>query len=292
MGEAWKTLRQGYAIAALVVSAMLMAQAGLAASPKLPATAPVPTDAPANPPETATDGPQSVPVPMSRPDLPASTDVEPTIAKPRPAQSETFGPPAPPKAPPAAQSQPKPPPVNEQEERLCRDDLRKLGVEFEPHEPLADPVAGCFVVNPVTLKSLGKTIKLSPEAVLNCDMARATARFMQDVAAPAVKASFGVELTSISHASAYVCRPRHGTTKLSEHGLGNAIDIASFGLADGRRIDVKAEAEEKAAAFLGAIRKAACGPFKTVLGPGSDADHNLHFHFDLGKRRNGSTFCQ
>jgi hypothetical protein len=40
------------------------------------------------------------------------------------------------------------------------------------------------------------------------------------------------------------------------------------------------------------VRKAACGPFKTVLGPGSDADHALHFHFDLAPRRHGGTFCQ
>ena len=31
---------------------------------------------------------------------------------------------------------------------------------------------------------------------------------------------------------------------------------------------------------------------ETVLGPGSDADHALHFHFDLEPRRNGGTFCQ
>ncbi|TIS79786.1 MAG: extensin family protein, partial [Mesorhizobium sp.] len=44
--------------------------------------------------------------------------------------------------------------------------------------------------------------------------------------------------------------------------------------------------------FLNAVRKAACGPFKTVLGPGSDADHSLHLHLDLAPRRNGGTFCQ
>ena len=49
----------------------------------------------------------------------------------------------------------------------------------------------CLVANPVTLKSLGKAIKLAPEAVLNCNMARATARFMQDVAGPAPKTSLG-----------------------------------------------------------------------------------------------------
>jgi hypothetical protein len=323
MGEASKTLRQGYGTAVLAVSAIFIAQASLAASPELPRTAPVPTHSPASGPQAETTGPQSAPVPTQRPDSPPSTEVKPKADESRDAQGEMFGPPAPlPKAaevpvvkremfgppaplPKAAEVPPvkremfgpptpppaTAPPVDVQEERLCRDDLRELGVDFKPHEPLADAAEGCFVVNPVTLKSLGKTIKLSPEAVLNCDMARATVRFMQDVAAPIAKANLGVELTSINHASAYVCRPRNGTLTMSEHAFGNAIDVASFGLADGTRVDVKAGAEEKQAAFLDAIRKAACGPFKTVLGPGSDADHQLHFHFDLEKRRTGATYC-
>jgi hypothetical protein len=40
------------------------------------------------------------------------------------------------------------------------------------------------------------------------------------------------------------------------------------------------------------VRKAACGPFRTVLGPGADADHSLHFHFDLEPRKSKSAFCQ
>jgi hypothetical protein len=275
---------------------MLIASACMAASPKLPATAPIPTESPLDQPETGTANPQSAPIPTSRPDLPPSAEVAPTAAERSPARQQTFGPPAPPKpAAPKAEGEDADDPEAEsatEDERLCRDDLGKLGVEFAEHEPLADPAAGCFVANPVTLKSLGKTIKLAPEAILNCDMARATARFMQDVASPAAKTWLGSDLTSINHASAYVCRPRNGTLKLSEHAFGNAIDVSSFGLADGRRIEVKAGVEAKVGAFLDTIRKAACGPFKTVLGPGSDPDHALHFHFDLAKRRSGSTFCQ
>ena len=231
---------------------------------------------------------------MPRPDLPASTDVAPKL--PSRAQrnrdfwtagttQSTTG------AHDASQSRP---PVNEQEERLCRDDLRKLGVDFEPHEPLADPVAGCFVVNPVTLKSLGKTIKLSPEAVLNCDMARATARFMQDVAAPAAKASFGVELTSIGHDSG-LCLPATPwrRTKLSEHGLGNAIDIASFGLSDGTPHRCQGRARKRSqrrSSTRSARRRAARS--RPCSARAATQITTLHFHFDLGKRRNGSTFCQ
>jgi hypothetical protein len=37
-------------------------------------------------------------------------------------------------------------------------------------------------------------------------------------------------------------------------------------------------------AFLSAVRKSACGPFTTVLGPGSDGYHSGHLHLDLAKR--------
>jgi hypothetical protein len=175
--------------------------------------------------------------------------------------------------------------------KACLDDLGKFGVEFSREAPISDP-SGCAIPNPVMLKNLGKTIKLAPGALLDCPMALAAARFMRDVAAPEAKADLGSDLVSINHASAYVCRPRHNGAKFSEHAYGNALDIAGFGLADGRQVDVRADAAEPEAKFLDALRKAACGPFKTVLGPGSDADHALHFHFDLAPRRNGSTFCQ
>ncbi|MDW6022370.1 extensin family protein [Mesorhizobium sp. BAC0120] len=175
--------------------------------------------------------------------------------------------------------------------KACLDELQKLGVEFSKETPISDP-AGCAIQNPVTLKNLGKAIKLAPPAQLDCPMALAAARFMQDTAAPEAKADLGSDLVSVNHASAYVCRPRHNEAKISEHAYGDALDIAGFGLADGRQVDVKAGAAEPEAKFLDAVRKAACGPFKTVLGPGSDADHALHFHFDLEPRRNGSTFCQ
>jgi hypothetical protein len=123
-------------------------------------------------------------------------------------------------------------------------------------------------------------------------MAEAAARFTRDVIAPAAKEVFGSELVSIKHASAYVCRPRNGTAKLSEHAYGNALDFGAFAFADGRVTNVGSTGDAEEQQFLARLREAACGPFKTVLGPGSDADHATHFHFDLQPRRAGSTWCQ
>ena len=72
--------------------------------------------------------------------------------------------------------------------------------------------------------------------------------------------------------------------KLSEHARGNAIDISAFKIEGRGWIEVGGihfGAEQR---FLKAIRASACGPFTTVLGPGSDAYHSDHFHLDLAER--------
>ncbi|WP_237684261.1 extensin family protein [Pseudaminobacter soli (ex Zhang et al. 2022)] len=176
-------------------------------------------------------------------------------------------------------------------ELACRDRLQKLGVKFASRSAEHDE-KGCSMPYPLTVQSLGPEVKLEPEAVMNCAMAESMTDFANDVINPAAQREFGAKLASISHASAYVCRPRNGSAKLSEHAFGNALDIARFNLSNGTSVDVTPTPGEREARFLGSVRKAACGPFKTVLGPGSDADHGTHFHLDLAPRKNGGTFCE
>jgi hypothetical protein len=230
-------------------------------------------------PATAQAVPVSVPVPQSRPDR----------APQAPSDREMFGPPAP-KMLPDKRSSAARPATMPIEEAACRTRLKVLGVEFEEFAPQSD-AEGCALPFPLKLRRLSRQIDIEPDAIINCATAEASARFAANVIAPAAKAEFGEDLTVVGQASAYVCRPRNGTRKLSEHAFGNALDIARFTLAKGTVVDVEPAPPEKNAKFLGVVRKAACGPFKTVLGPGSDADHALHFHFDLAPRRNGGTVC-
>jgi hypothetical protein len=201
--------------------------------------------------------------------------------------------PAEPPPPPDPRSALRPDPSGKlpPEEIACRQRLTELGVKFDNHPAEADPT-GCSVPYPVMVKSLGKNIGLKPDAEMNCATAETAARFAQNVVSPAAQQMFGETLTSITHASAYVCRPRNGTRKLSEHAFGNALDIGSFTLSGGTSISVQLHPDAKAAGFLGKVRGAACGPFKTVLGPGSNADHAGHLHLDLAPRRRGGTVCE
>jgi hypothetical protein len=117
--------------------------------------------------------------------------------------------------------------------------------------------------------------------------------FLRDTAQRKAVSILGSTLKTFVQDSAYVCRTRNGTSELSEHAYGRAIDIGAFITAAGDTITVKAAdgKDKKHDAYLAAIRTAACGPFTTVLGPGSDPDHALHLHFDLAPRK-GGPFCQ
>jgi len=239
--------------------------------------------------ESEPEPPDEVPIPTKKPDT-AEPEAQPPTVAPQP----------PPKPADAGDKTmlPDPRSADVPDEKMpavevaCRERLKTLGVEFEEHKAESNPEIGCSIPYPIVLKSLGRSIDIAPGTELNCPMAEAAARLAADGIQPAGKAEFGTDLKSISQASAFVCRPRHGNRKLSEHAFGNALDIASFTLSDGKKIEIGPSPPEKDAKFLNAVRKAACGPFKTVLGPGADADHALHFHLDLEPRRHGGTFCQ
>ena len=177
------------------------------------------------------------------------------------------------------------------EEVSCRSTLKELGVTFDELPQLAD-ASGCSVEWPVSVTALSREVKLAPAATMNCATALRAAEFVRDQIAPKASAILGSPLVSIRQDSAYVCRPRNGTSKLSEHAFGNALDIGALTLKDGRTVEVGSASRREEGEFMLAVRLAACGPFTTVLGPGSDADHAAHFHFDLASRRPGSTFCQ
>ena len=85
---------------------------------------------------------------------------------------------------------------------------------------------------------------------------------------------FGVRVVEIKQISAYSCRGMNGNSNahISEHAFGNALDIAAFTLADGRRITVKGgwRGMPEEQGFLRDVQASACQQFNTVLAPGSN----------------------
>ena len=81
---------------------------------------------------------------------------------------------------------------------------------------------------------------------------------------------------------------------MSEHAFGDALDIAGFTLADGRKISVKngwhGTPEEQG--FLHDVQLYACETFNTVLAPGYNVYHYDHIHVDLMRRASGRRPCR
>jgi hypothetical protein len=112
---------------------------------------------------------------------------------------------------------------------------------------------------------------------------------------PAAMRWFGQPVTEIKQISAYSCRGMNGQpgARISEHAFGNALDIAAFTLADGRKIVVRTawNGAPEEQGFLRDIQSAACDRFHTVLAPGSNRFHYDHIHVDLMRRSGGGSIC-
>jgi hypothetical protein len=136
---------------------------------------------------------------------------------------------------------------------------------------------------------------VSPPATLACPIVSELERWIAGAVQPAAMRWFGSPVVEIRQISAYSCRGMNGNPRasISEHAFGNALDIASFTLADGRKITVKngwrGLPEEQG--FLRDVQAAACDQFSTVLAPGSNVYHYDHIHVDLMRRRDGHRAC-
>ncbi|MFZ5671515.1 MAG: extensin family protein [Pseudomonadota bacterium] len=175
-----------------------------------------------------------------------------------------------------------------EEMAACREELAALGAKFTvPEMPAAE--GQCKVVNPVRIDAIATpagTVDFPGAPTLNCIFAKQFTSWVADIAAPVVKAHTGDALAAISTGPGYECRNRNGdsTTKISEHAFGNAVDIASFNLPGKKNLPVSnvVKLQNAESRWLMALRISACGYFTTVLGPGSNAAHAEHYHFDLG----------
>lgn len=139
-------------------------------------------------------------------------------------------------------------------------------------------------------------VAIKPTATLACPIVTALDRWLADAVQPAAMRWFGVRVAEIKQISAYSCRGMNGNSRsrISEHAFGNALDIASFMLADGRRVTVKGgwKGTPEEQGFLREIQGAACEQFNTVLAPGSNIYHYDHIHVDLMRRTSRRSICK
>ncbi len=180
-------------------------------------------------------------------------------------------------------------------DKTCLARLGSLGVKYAITAPITDS-DGCRVPEPMAIIEIAPGVRLIPESRLNCQTTKALAIWVHDVVLPAAAAEFGSRPTALIHDSTYVCRRRNNRPdgKRSEHATGNAIDIRAIALAGRNALPIRIWNETAIAErqFQARLRKGACKVFTTVLGPGTNAAHATHFHFDLARRKNGYRLCE
>ena len=167
----------------------------------------------------------------------------------------------------------------------CLEELKASRVEAETAAAPSDSANECSIAAPVRVSSIGlpggAKIDLPAHPLLDCPFAAVFAGFVRDLAAPLGEAMLGAAVVALDTGPGYYCRTvdRIPGAKISPHGKGVAIDVSAIRLADRRRIAIGHAASPQEALFMQTIRRAGCGWFTTILGPG-DPDHAEHFHFD------------
>lgn len=145
-------------------------------------------------------------------------------------------------------------------------------------------IEGCGIRDAVRVRAVAG-VGLSQEALMNCRSARVLSGWVRGGLRKSVGRTGG-GVAGLKVAAHYVCRTRNHQpgAPVSEHGKGNAIDISEIRLQNGDTLNVLRDwGQGEKGRVLRKIRDSGCGPFGTVLGPGSDGFHRDHFHFDSAK---------
>ncbi len=197
------------------------------------------------------------------------------------------------RAPAAApQSVPKAQAISRPAMQQCYAKLQENLVAFQSL-PDMDDTGRCGWVNAVKLMDFGTPA--TNMGAMTCPLAAQFSAWAQFAVRPAARLYLGSEVARIETMGTYNCRRVAGTTVLSEHGRGNAIDISGFVLENGRRISLRSgwrgTSDERK--FLRRLRESACKRFNVVLSPDFNKAHANHFHFDMGRAgKDGISRCR
>jgi hypothetical protein len=176
------------------------------------------------------------------------------------------------------------------EAQACMADLGNRAAAFTP---LPDTYygAGCSALGAVKLASLRsdtKRLKLSNLGPMTCTLADTFAGWARFGVDRAAQQFLGSPLVKIETMGTYNCRNIAGSARRSGHARADAIDVSGFVLADGRRITVEGNWEDKSPEvrrFFTAIHTSACKRFGMVLGPDYNPAHRNHLHLEVGGRK-------
>lgn len=178
-------------------------------------------------------------------------------------------------------SQRLPAPAGDLRQCLARLDDAGIGYRRLPDRNFA---GGCHARSSVQLLQVG--VPTRGLGAMTCPLADRYGVWVRDVLQPAARRHFGAQVTRVNVIATYSCRRIAGSSRISEHGKANAIDIRSFVIDGDREVTVLGgwNGDRRERAFLRDLHQGACRTFEIVLGPDANADHRDHFHFDMGSR--------
>ncbi len=177
----------------------------------------------------------------------------------------------------------------------CREKLAQSGVRFRALPDQSAPNdEGCGIPHGVLVTQGPLGIKYSPPLQVDCSLALelgAIERAIQEQA----NEQLGSPVVKVNVFGSYSCRKVRGgvSGNLSEHAVGNAIDIGGFVPRRGGAISVardylpmQPEAPHAKSRFLRAVFRAlqAEKSITYVIGPETRADHHDHIHIDRAPR--------
>jgi hypothetical protein len=180
----------------------------------------------------------------------------------------------------------------------CTALLAAAGLRHRPVPPRRPAEAACGFDHAVELRPGAAAVAYAPRGLVTaCPVAAALFLWERDVVQPAARRHLGDTIARIDHFGSVSCRRvnRRPDAAYSEHALANAVDIAGFRTASGRRVSVLADwrGSQREAAFLREVRDGACDVFATTLSPDYNAAHADHFHLDQARRgRSGRRACR
>ncbi|MDB5964974.1 MAG: extensin [Polaromonas sp.] len=181
----------------------------------------------------------------------------------------------------------------------CLAALSQAGMAYDV---LPDRITGpgCGFDNAVRVRQA--RVRLGSTLPLSCPLALSFAMWERHALQPAAQGHFGQRVAAIDTLGSYACRnintgegsaPHAPAGRRSRHATADALDVAGFTLANGRRISVQRDYRRKDATnppgsealFLDDLHAGACRYFQGVLGPDYNAVHHDHFHLETGGYR-------
>jgi hypothetical protein len=177
----------------------------------------------------------------------------------------------------------------------CQAALSRAGVAWRALPARSEPDSCAFGDGVTWTRGGARKAGYAPGSpALACPLAAGLAAWEWTVVQPAAAALLGATVSRIDHFGSFACRRIYGREagNWSRHARAQAIDIAGFRLADGRRITVAADwqGDTPEARFLHRVRDDGCRIFGTILSPDYNAAHRDHLHLEQARR--GWSLCR